>query len=293
MPWRRDLGRVAAAPSAAAAPPAQRPRQPSARRRQRDPGQQRVAELAHEVLEGAAIAVAADDHAAASGCRRTARSRTARPWRISIAWCHGTATTRAARRSDTTIAVARAARGSGAPVPGERQVGEEHDHRQPQPREPLGQHRQAAQRSPRCTGRAAPCSGCAPPAATNSDEAERCTASSRRRRTSSRRGRRHGITSTRAAVESITSCGSATTTNSASVAVEERVVGPAQILRRRRAPRAAAAARRVVEQRQRAQRQRHRHRPDERHVGHRLARDQAVQRRTSRARPPPARPRAG
>ena len=160
------------------------------------------------------------------------------PWRISIAWCQGTATT-AQASSATRIAEPQLRAPQPPPVPGEAEVGEEDDHRQPQPGEPLGQHRQAAQHrrdvevERRLVARAAPQDE-------EGERSRRCTAASPRRPAASRRALRQGNVQ-RSWIEVDDQLRQRDQREERRPPVEERVVGPAEPSRPSRAGAAAAA----------------------------------------------------
>ena len=240
----------------------------------RDPGQHGVSQLADEVLERAAIAVTPDDQAPP-----VVVAVKLVPERLAVAHQHrvmpGNRHHRAGQqRQQDARPQLRAP--EPAPVPGEPQVGQKDDHGQRQPGDPLAQRRQPAQR-----GR-------------HVEVKRRLVTKPRRQREERDEAddvRDHHETARQVELATAQRERPAQLRHvddelrqrdhgeEARGHIEDRVPRPGQ----RPAPDARLLARQrqvlVVEQRQRAQRQRHRHGADERHVRHRLPRDQAVKRR--------------
>ena len=114
------------------------------RRRQRDPGEHRVAELAQEVFERAAIAVAPDHQPPPVVVAvELVPERLAVPDQHRVVPGDRHHRDRQQRQQDPESQL-RAPQP--LPVPGEAQVGQKDDHRQPEPRDPLGQRGEAAER---------------------------------------------------------------------------------------------------------------------------------------------------
>ena len=249
-------------------PPHRRPAERGGR--ERDPGPEPIAELAHEVLEGAAVAVPTDHHAPPMVVPEQLA-----PERRAVAYEHGVVPGDGHQRADEhgdpePVDELRAP--EPPPAPPEHQVRGEHDHRQAEPGEPLGEHGDPAQDRGQVEVERRPVAG-----AGHEPEHQREAEPVRDHRHHAVHG--HVPTAPREHDAQLHRVDDQLRDDrdreQRGRAVAERVIGEA--------PEPPPAPRQrhvvVVEQGHRAERERHGHRPHERHVRHRLARDEAIHRR--------------